>query len=158
MKLIRNIIAISLSVFILSTALFAQASHNHSSMKAEAEMKDAFGTVPAMFKAYPEHMRASAWEWFKSLGSPESAIPAKYVQLIALAVASQIPCDYCIYAHTTQAKMHGATDEEIQTAVVSAAETRHWSTILNGADVDIEDFKVEWDGILEYIKKQSESN
>ena len=156
MKLIRNIITISLSVFILSTALFAQEGHNHGTMKAEAEMKEAFGTVPVMFKVYPEHMRASAWEWFKSTGSPESDIPAKYVQLISLGVASQIPCDYCVYAHTTQAKMHGATEEEIQTAVVAAAETRHWSTVLNGADVNIEDFRAEWDGILEHIKKQSE--
>jgi AhpD family alkylhydroperoxidase len=156
MRLIRNVITISLSAMIIATALFAQEGHNHGTMKAEAEMKEAFGTVPVMFKVYPEHMRASAWEWFKSTGSPESAIPAKYVQLISLGVASQIPCDYCVYAHTTQAKMHGATEEEIQTAVVAAAETRHWSTVLNGADVNIEDFRAEWDGILEHIKKQSE--
>ncbi len=124
--------------------------------KAEAEMEATFGTVPVMFKVYPEHMRASAWEWFKAAGSPESAIPAKYVQLISLGVASQIPCDYCIYAHTTQAKMHGATEEEIRMAVASASDTRHWSTVLNGAGVDFEDFKAEWDGILEHVKKQSE--
>jgi AhpD family alkylhydroperoxidase len=156
MRLLRNVFAISLSTIIISTSLIAQEGHNHATMKAEAEMKETFGTVPIMFKVYPEHMRASAWEWFKSVGSPESAIPAKYSELISLGVASQIPCDYCVYAHTTMAKMHGATEEEIRNAVANASETRHWSTVLNGAAVDFEEFKAEWDGILEYVKKQSE--
>jgi alkylhydroperoxidase/carboxymuconolactone decarboxylase family protein YurZ len=53
------------------------------------------------------------------------------------------------------AKMHGATDAEIQEAVASAANTRHWSTVLNGTGVEFEEFKAEWDKILEHIKKQS---
>jgi alkylhydroperoxidase/carboxymuconolactone decarboxylase family protein YurZ len=55
------------------------------------------------------------------------------------------------------AKMLGATDAEIQEAVASAAGTRHWSTVLNGAGVDFEEFKKEWDGILAYVKKQAEA-
>ena len=116
-------------------------------------MKATFGTVPMMFKVYPDHLRASTWEWFKASTSPEAAIPAKYAELISLGVASQIPCDYCNYAHTTQAKMHGASEAEIQEAVASAANTRHWSTVLNGANVSFDDFKKEWDGILAHIKK-----
>jgi hypothetical protein len=33
---------------------------------------------------------------------------------------------------------------------------RHWSTVLNGADVDLDEFKKEWDGILAHLAKQSE--
>ncbi len=51
--------------------------------------------------------------------------------------------------------MLGATDAEIQGAVASAANTRHWSTVLNGTGVEFEEFKAEWDKILEHIKKQS---
>ena len=102
-------------------------------------------------------MRASAWEWFKSTMSPDAAIPAKYAQLISLGVASQIPCNYCVYAHTTMAKMLGATEKEIQEAVANAANTRHWSTVMNGGGVDFEEFKTEWDGILTHLKKQSEA-
>lgn len=58
-----------------------------------------------------------------------------------------------IYAHTTMAKMLGATDAEIQEAVANAADTRHWSTILNGNGIDLETFKAEWDEILARIKK-----
>ena len=157
MSLTRNAIAVSIAVFALSTSLLAQGSQADASKKAEAEMEATFGTVPIMMKVYPDHLRAGAWEWFKASQSPNAAIPAKYTELISLGVASQIPCDYCVYAHTTMAKMLGATDAEIQEAVASAANTRHWSTVLNGANVPLEEFQKEWDGILAHIKKQGEA-
>ena len=157
MRLTRSAIAASIAIFVLSTSPLAQESQTDASEKAEAEMKAAFGTVPVMMKVYPDHLRAGAWEWFKATMSPDAAIPAKFSELISLGVASQIPCTYCVYAHTTMAKMLGATDAEIQGAIASAANTRHWSTVLNGADVPLDDFKKEWDGILAHIKKQSEA-
>jgi AhpD family alkylhydroperoxidase len=156
-KLVRGTSAILIAVFVLSTSLLAQESQTDAIKKAEAEMKAALGTVPVMMKVYPDHLRASAWEWFKATLSPDAAIPAKYSELIALGVASQIPCVYCVYAHTSKAKMLGATDAEIQGAVASAANSRHWSTVLNGANVPFDEFKKEWDGILAHIKKQSEA-
>jgi AhpD family alkylhydroperoxidase len=153
-KSMMSIMLVLIAIFCTAISLYSQGEIN-TSKNAEAEMKEAFGTVPAMFKVYPEHMRASAWEWFKSADSPDAAIPAKYSELISLGVASQIPCSYCIYAHTTRAKLLGATDQEIQEAVASAANTRHWSTVLNGAGVEFEQFKKEWDNILEHVKKQS---
>ena len=74
---------------------------------------------------------------------------------MGLAVASQIPCEYCVYAHTTMAKMLGATEEEIQEAVMKGAEVRFWSTVLNGNHVDYESFKSEWDDMLEFVKANS---
>lgn len=153
-KLTKSIIVVSIAIFCMSTFLFAQ-SQSDATKKAEAEMESAFGTVPLMLENYPDNLRASAWEWFKATQSPDGAIPAKYSELISLGVASQIPCNYCIYAHTTMAKMLGATDAEIQGAVASAAGTRHWSTVLNGTGVEFEEFKTEWDKILEHIKNQS---
>lgn len=156
-KLTRSAIAFYIAVFVVSMPLFAQESQTDATKKAEAEMEATLGTVPVMMKVYPDHLRASAWEWFKATQSPDAAIPAKYSQLISLGVASQIPCAYCVYAHTTMAKMLGASEEEIREAVASAADTRHWSTVLNGAGVDIEKFKTEWDEILAFMKKQSEA-
>ena len=140
-------------IFCISASLFAQ-EQSDAAKKAEDEMKEAFGTVPVMMKVFPEHMRAAAWDLMKAQSSPDAALPAKYSELIALGVSSQIPCNYCIYAHTTRAKLFGATDEEIQEAIASAADTRHWSTVLNGAGVDFDEFKKEWDKILAYVKKQ----
>jgi len=157
MKLSARVVATCVAVLLLSTPLHAQESQSDANKKAEAEMEAAFGTVPVMMTVYPDHLRASAWNWFAATMSPDAAIPAKYSELISLAVASQIPCTYCVYAHTTMAKMLGATDAEIQGAVASAATTRHWSTVLNGADVDLDEFKKEWDGILAHLKKQSEA-
>ena len=127
MKLTIIAIAVSISVFMLSTSLLSQDTPTDASKQVEAEMEETFGAAPVSFKVYPEHMRAGAWEWFKSTLSPDAAIPAKYSQLIPLGVASQIPCNYCIYVYTTMAKMLGATGKEIQEAVASAIDTRHWS-------------------------------
>ena len=134
-KLTKSVIVVSIAIFCMSASLYAQ-DQSEATKKAEAEMKEAFGTVPLMLEKYPDHLRASAWEWFKSTQNPDAAIPAKYSELISLGVASQIPCNYCIYAHTTMAKMLGATDAEIKGAVASAAGTRHWSTVLNGTGVE----------------------
>ena len=154
MNLRWGAIAVFVAIIALSTSAIAQEGEVDKTKKAEAEMKTAFGTVPVMMEVYPDHLRAGAWEWFKSTMSPEASLSSKYIQLIALAVSSQIPCDYCIYAHKTMAKMFGATDAEISEAIAASAETRHWSTVLNGAEVSLDDFKQEWDGILAHLKAQ----
>lgn len=151
----KSITTVCITLLILSTPLLAQEGEADSWQKAQAEMKAMFGGVPVMFSKLPAHVRASAWEWFKAMSNPDASIPSKYGELIGLAVASQIPCDYCIYAHTTMAKMLGATDEEIQEAVSKASEVRHWSTVLNGNQVDFESFKKEWDGMLDFVKANS---
>jgi len=66
--------------------------------------------------------------------NPSGALDAKTKQLIALGVAAQIPCTYCVYAHTKAAKAAGATDAQIKEAVATAALVRFNSTMLNGSD------------------------
>jgi AhpD family alkylhydroperoxidase len=44
------------------------------------------------------------------------AIPLKFRELIAIAVATSTQCVYCIEAHTAKAKAAGATDAEIAEA------------------------------------------
>lgn len=151
-----TVMAVCFSICVFAWPALGQENQPDATEKAEAEMKAAFGTVPVMMKVYPDHLRASAWEWFQDTMSADAAIPPKYAQLISLGVAAQIPCDYCVYAHTVMAKMHGATEAEIREAVANASDTRHWSTVLNGAEVDFEEFKAEWDGIMAHMKKQSE--
>jgi len=151
-KNVRHFIMVLLAILCISNTISAQGSDSENWKKAEAEMKSMFGAVPVMFTKLPMHVRASAWEWFKSISNPDAAVPAKYGELMGLAVAAQIPCEYCVYAHTSMAKMLGATDQEIQEAVLKGAEVRHWSTILNGNRVEFEAFKSQWDGILEFVK------
>ena len=105
------------------------------------------GFVPSYFKTYPESAIAGAWAMTKGLLTDESnALEPKVKSLINLAVAAQIPCQYCIWLETRTAKAQGATDAEVAEAVAQAAYVRHWSTVINGMQVDFESFKAEFGG------------
>ncbi|MDQ3017534.1 MAG: carboxymuconolactone decarboxylase family protein [Bacteroidota bacterium] len=108
-----------------------------------------------MFEVFPKYALAGAWENFKQMSSSNSKIPPKYRELLQLAVAAQIPCQYCIYFHTSAAKAFGATDEEIQEAVAQGAQTRHWSMILQGNQISFEEFKKEFDTAMKYMATQA---
>ena len=154
-RLVQNFLPVLFTVLVISTTLVAQEGDTERWSKAQEEMKAMFGDVPVMFTKLPMHVRAVAWESFKAMNNPDTKIPPKYGELMGLAVASQIPCEYCIYAHTTMAKMLGASEEEIQEAAMKGAEVRFWSTILNGNHVDYASFKTEWDAMLEFVKDNS---
>ena len=72
-------------------------------------------------------------------------------------LAAQIPCHYCVYFHTAAAKANGATEEEIREAVAMAAIVRHWSTVLNGMQVDLDAFKRETDTILKLAAEKAKT-
>ena len=75
--------------------------------------------------------------------------------VIQLAVAAQIPCVYCVYYHTAVATAFGATEAEIEEAVAHGAQTRHWSMILQGTQIDFETFKAEMDAAMKYMSENS---
>jgi AhpD family alkylhydroperoxidase len=100
--------------------------------------------APKFFKdTYPEHALKSAMEAKGVLEGEGAQLDAKTRELVALAVAAQIPCVYCVYGHTKTARKNGATEAEIREAVATAATVRQWSTVLNGNAVDLEAFKAE---------------
>jgi AhpD family alkylhydroperoxidase len=140
------------AILLLPVGLFAQ---DMSYDNAKKEIEEEFGMFPTMFEVFPEHALGGAWESFKKLNSPESKIPAKYRELLQLAVAAQIPCNYCIYFHTASAKAYGATDEEIEEAVAQGAQTRYWSMILQGNQVDFEKFKSEFDSMMQHMASKA---
>ena len=56
------------------------------------------------------------------VGRETGAVPKKYRELIAVAVACTTQCPYCIEAHAKAARAAGATREElVETAFVAAA-------------------------------------
>ena len=122
---------------------------------AKKEIKQTYGTFLSMFDAIPEHALPSAWENFKQMQSPDNAIPPKYRELIQLAVASQIPCVYCVYYHAAVASAFGASDAEIEEAVAHGAQTRHWSMIIQGTQQDYEEFKAEMDAAMKFMSENS---
>ncbi len=107
------------------------------------------GDAPKFFSdTYPSHALGPALKWYGSLSSEDSKLDAKTRELVGLGVAAQIPCTYCVHAHTAKARAAGATDAEIREAVAIAAAVRHWSTVLNGMNYDLEAFKAEFDKML----------
>lgn len=111
------------------------------------EIEQAMGGVPSFIKAFPKGAIAGAWAEERDLElSDKTALSPKVKALIALAVAAQIPCQYCIWSETKTARESGASDEEVAEAVAMSALTRHWSTFLNGMQVDFDTFKKEMGG------------
>ena len=84
---------------------------------------------------------------YGALKGEDAALDEKTLELIAVAVAAQIPCQYCLYAHRKNARNAGATDAELREAVAMGGMIRPFSTALYGAGYDFETFKTEHDAI-----------
>ncbi len=153
-KIVKGVILI-ISLFLITVNVSAQETDAYE--KAKTELEQTFGTFPSWFAAYPKHALPEAWELYKTLKGPKSSISSKNAELIQLAVASQIPCVYCVYFHRISAKAFGATDEEINEAVALGAETRHWSMVLQGSGISFEDFKVEFDQAMKYMSEKAKN-
>ena len=101
---------------------------------------------PKFYKdTYPDYALKSALEAQDVLVGKDAQLDAKTRDLIALAVSAQIPCTYCVYFHTKDARANGASEAEMREAVATAANVRQWSTVLNGMAYDFEAFKKEID-------------
>src|SRR5689334_13318534 len=69
----------------------------------------------------------------KIVGREDGAIPRKYRELIALAVACTTQCPYCIEVHTKAAKKAGASKQEVIEATLLAAALRAGGAATHGA-------------------------
>ena len=87
-----------------------------------------------MKQTLPDQALKPHWDENLAVMNPTGALDGKTKQLIALGVAAQIPCAYCVYATTKAAKAAGATDAQIKEAIATAALVRFSSTMLNGSD------------------------
>jgi AhpD family alkylhydroperoxidase len=91
--------------------------------------------APAWMKqTLPDQALKPLWDEYRAVMKPTGALDGKTKQLIALGVAAQIPCAYCVFAHTKAAKAAGATDAQLKEAIATAALVRFNSTMLNGSD------------------------
>lgn len=84
--------------------------------------KENLAKLKKMDSLAPELMKAF-WAFDKAAVA-EGAIPVKYKELIAIAVALTTQCPYCIEIHTANARKAGATETEIAEAAMVAAALR----------------------------------
>lgn len=77
------------------------------------KLKTMDNLAPAVMKAF--------WAFDKAAVA-DGAIPVKYKELIAVAVALTTQCPYCIEIHSGNARKAGATEAElVEAALVSAS-------------------------------------
>jgi len=118
------------------------------------DIKKTLGLVLDQFKVIPKDVVPHEWAMMKKYAFTETKIPAKYRELIGLAVASSIKCPYCIHFHTRAAKMNGTTDDEIAETAFLTRFTSGWSAMLHAANVDLETFKKQFAEVEVYLSRQ----
>lgn len=80
------------------------------------EIQDAFGTVPAMFRAVANSPAAltSMWSSFGAFGG--GSLGAALGEQIAVAVANRNSCEYCLAAHTALGRKAGVSRDDLVAA------------------------------------------
>ena len=118
------------------------------------EIEGMFGLVPSFFKLVPDSSLELEWQLFRRVQMDEGPVPNRYRELIGVAIAAVTKCRYCAFYHTQLAKLHGATDAEIEDAVHFAKSSAGWSAYLNGLQVDFEQFRSEVLQACEHVRRQ----
>jgi AhpD family alkylhydroperoxidase len=116
------------------------------------EIEGMFGLVPTFLKAVPDSTLELEWQLLKRVQIEDGAIPNKYRELIGLGIAATTKCRYCVLFHTEMARLHGATDAEIEDAVHYAKSSAGWSAYLNGLQFDYDQFKAEILQICDFVR------
>ncbi len=137
-KLLTMISAVALLTAIAGSAAYAQ---EQTPAEVRAEATKMFGASLPELELYPDSGVVGVWTWMKDVEDGKGALSPKVRELIGLAVASQIPCEFCIHYHRKAASAQGATEQELREASAVAAYTRHWSTMLYGTQVDLDEYK-----------------
>lgn len=77
----------------------------------------------------------AAFHKFDAAALADGAIPRKYKELIALAVAMTTQCPYCLEIHRKSAVEAGATAEELAETIFVAAALRAGAAVTHGTHV-----------------------
>ncbi|MGB7479595.1 MAG: carboxymuconolactone decarboxylase family protein [Burkholderiaceae bacterium] len=87
-----------------------------------AQIQQAFGATPNMFKAVSNSAVAlqSMWSAFGALG--QGTLGAKLGEQIAVAIANRNRCEYCLAAHTALGRKAGASSAEMAAAQVGQSD------------------------------------
>ena len=93
-------------------------------VKNLAKLKTLGELAPEAFKAFQAFDAAAL--------SAGGAIPVKYKELMAVAVALTTQCPYCIDIHAKKAREAGATEQELAETTLVAAALRAGAAVTHG--------------------------
>ena len=118
------------------------------------DIEESLGIVPGYFDELNEQDLVNEWPNFKRYALEETEIPAKYKELIGLAIAANVKCPYCQLFHREAAKMHGATDEELAELEFLASWTARYSSLIHAQNYDFGQFENEFGQIADHLQGQ----
>lgn len=124
-------------VFLIGSQTLIAQNTVSDNEKTELLAKSPFNVL------YPTSILKSSDQYFESQMElfSSGAINEKNAHLVALGTSAATKCAYCIPYHIAQAKRLGATEEEIKTAILIAADVMRMSTLFYGNEFDLEAFK-----------------
>ena len=127
---------ILIACLILSALGQSQEPISDADYKALLE-KSPFNSV------YPRNFTKAADAYFEASIQiyTKGPIKEKEAHLAALATSAATKCQYCIPYHIAQAKRLGATEDEIKSAIMIAADVMRMSTMFYGNEFDLDQFK-----------------
>jgi len=127
----------TLLLIAMSSTAFSQDDALTAEEKKELLAASPFNSV------YPESILKSANSYFNAqMGLyKEGAIAEKEAHLVALGTSAAVKCQYCIPYHISELKRLGASENEIKTAVLIAADIMKMSTLFYGNEFDLAAFK-----------------
>jgi len=124
------------------------------SQQTQTEIEEYLGQVPSWLDALSDPAADHSWGIVRDLELEETALPNREKALVAVGAAAAMGCPYCIHFHREEAKLEGVTGEGLAEAMNVAATVGYFSTVLHGAEVDLDDFTEETTEIVEYIEEQ----
>lgn len=156
-KSLRSLLLLSLLLLAIPGGFaLAAPPRTPDAQAARADIQKVLGFLPRFFDAMADSVLPGAWEEMKGLQlNPSTALPGRTKELIGLAVAAQVPCRYCILAHTEFAQLNGATQTQLAEAIALAGLERHASAYLYGSQIDEARFRAEVARMVQNAKAPS---
>ena len=130
------------TLFTIIFAVVCSTGYSQDGVLTNDEKQELLAASP-FNSVYPESILKSADAYFKAQMAlyKEGAIAEKEAHLLALGTSAAIKCQYCIPYHISELKKLGATENEIKTAVLIAADIMKMSTLFYGNEFDLVSFK-----------------
>jgi AhpD family alkylhydroperoxidase len=121
---------------------------------ARSDIEKTIGFVPGFFRVTSDAALPGVWSEMKGLQlNPSTSLTGRTKELIGLAVSAQVPCRYCVYAHTEFAKLNGATEADVAEAVAVGGLERHSSAYLFGSQIDENELRADVNRMVAAAKK-----
>ncbi|MFC7237270.1 carboxymuconolactone decarboxylase family protein [Saliphagus sp. GCM10025317] len=128
------------------------ATETHAHDDTRSDIEETLGIVPGFLDTLPEEALDNEWPTMKRFLFGETALDPKTRELVGLAVAAAIGCEYCRHFHRGVAQLHGATEAELAELSFLASYTPRYSAMIQAQDYDLETFYGEAEQIAAHVQ------